>query len=124
MILTSLLFGAVLAAGVIAYWDKIKKWLNSVFVDAIERSLGYSARNAAQRAIAVVDRLMDKVRNTSVVYSKKSPSDTYFDKTTLVCEANVLDVEDDMIKELRKNNNHMSKEFIYDKRAQEFVYED
>lgn len=123
MLLTSLLIGAVLAAGVVAYWDKIKTWLNSVFVDAIERTLGYSARNTAQRAIAVVDRLVDKLRNTSVVYSKKSPTATYFDKTTIISEAGIYDVEEDMRKFLSENNNHVERTFTYDKNMQEFVYE-
>lgn len=99
--------GAVMAR----FWDSIKNWLNNVAADAVERAFGYSARNNIQKAIAIVDKLVDKIRNTSTIYTKKTPTATYFDKTTVVSEAGIMDIEADVVKTIAEHNNQMVMDF-------------
>ena len=116
MILSTLgwfLAGAFLAGCLVHFWDDIKEWLNTVAADAVERAFGYNARACMHRAIATVDRFMSKLKNTSVVYSKKNPSDLYFDKTTIRCEMNTSEVDEDVWAEFDKNNNRLIQEFVY-----------
>ena len=124
MIGTTLLIGAALLGGaaIVAFWNDIKKWLNTVAADAVERTLGIKARQNMTKAVAIVDRLVDKIRNTNEVYSKKSPQDTYFSKVTVTQEADINDLEADILEELRKHNNHMSKDMNFNKQTQQFEY--
>ncbi len=95
------------------FWDGIKNWLNNVAADAVEHAFGYSARNKLQKAVSIVDKVDNKLKNTSVIYAKQSPTDTYFDKVTVTCEADVADIDNDIIKEIEKHNNRMSQTFEY-----------
>lgn len=108
-----ILLGAAAAGALVYFWDEIRDWLNSVAADAVERAFGYSARNTLHRAVACVDRLMYKLKNKSVVYSKKSPSSLYFDKTTITCEIGIEDVDEDVLSEFEKNDNRLIQEFKY-----------
>lgn len=116
MILTTIGFivaGAIVAGVLARFWDDIKNWLNTVAADAVEAHLGYSARNKIQKAVAIVDRVLNIVKNKSIIYTKNSPTDTYFDKTTITCEAKVADMDDDIVKEMEKNGNHLTQTFDY-----------
>jgi hypothetical protein len=116
MILTTIGFilaGAALVGVLARFWDDIKNWLNTVAADAVEAHLGYSARNNMQKAVAIVDRVLNVLKNKSVIYTKNSPTDTYFDKTTITCEAKVADVDEDIIQEIQKNGNHVTQTFDY-----------
>lgn len=105
--------GALVASALVKFWDSIRNWLNTVAADAVERNLGYSARNTMQKAVAIIDRTMDKLKNRSVIYTKKNPSDTYFDKTTIMSEARVANMDDDILMEIEKNGNHITQTFTY-----------
>ncbi len=109
------LAAAVLAAGaaIVAFWDDIKNWLNHVAADAVERVFGYSARNHMQKAVVVVDRMIGKLRNSSTIYTKKTAMQTYIDKTTIVSEVGTQYVDDDVIKEIEKNNNRLTEIMQY-----------
>lgn len=100
-------------AAIVHFWDDIKSWLNQVAGNAVEKMFGYQARQNIHRAIAIVDRVMDKIKNTSFIYSKKSPTSTYFDKTTVTAEIGIQNVEADVLKELQKNGNRLTQEFSY-----------
>lgn len=100
-------------AAIVHFWDDIKSWLNQVAGNAVEKMFGYQARQNIHRAIAIVDRVMDKIKNTSFIYSKKSPTSTYFDKTTVTAETGIQNVEADVLKELQKNGNRLTQEFSY-----------
>lgn len=115
IILGCFVLGAAIAGGVIMarFWDKIKNWLNNVAADAVERAFGYSARNNMQKAVAIVDKLMDRIRNTSTIYTKKSPSETYYDKTTIVSEAGINNIDEDIINTIANHNNQMIQVFDY-----------
>ena len=81
MLLTTIGFfiaGAVIVGALARFWDDIKNWLNTVAADAVEAHLGYSARNNMQKAVAIVDRILNVVKNKSIIYTKNNPSDTYF----------------------------------------------
>lgn len=116
MLLTTIGFfiaGAVIVGALARFWDDIKNWLNTVAADAVEAHLGYSARNNMQKAVAIVDRILNVVKNKSIIYTKNNPSDTYLDKTTITCEAKVSDIDDDIIQEIQKNGNHVTQKFDY-----------
>ena len=107
------LAGLAMAAFAVAFWDEIKNWLNSVAADAVEKVFGYSARNHIQKAVAVLDKVMNKVKNVSRVYTKRNPAATYFDKVTITAEADVADISEDMLKEFEKHNNRLTQVFEY-----------
>ena len=115
LIMTGLfVLGAILGgAALVRFWDDIKDWLNNVAADAVERTFGYNARQHMQKAVAIVDLAVRKIKNTSFIYSKKDPTSTYFDKTTVTAETGIENVEEDVLKELRKNNNRLVQELNY-----------
>ena len=104
--------GAVATACLVTFWDEVKNWLNQVAADAVERVLGYGARERMHRAIAVMDRVVNKIRNTSTIYTKRNDYDTYFDKTTIVSDCNEYEIDRDVLKEVSKRNQ-LVQEFGY-----------
>lgn len=94
------------------FWEGLAKWLNHVAADAVEKALGYGARQRMHRAIAVIDRLVNKIRNTATVYTKKNNYDTHFDKTTIVSECDDYEIGEDVLEEIRKKNK-IVQEFEY-----------
>lgn len=114
MALGFILAGAAVGGAIlVSFWDEIKSWLNSVAADAVERHLGYSARNRIQKATAAIDRVVSKLKNTSTVYTKQASSDCYFDKTTLVMEADCSDFSPQVLGEIRKHGDRVVQEFNY-----------
>lgn len=109
------MIGAAMLGGaaIVRFWDEIKAWLNRVAADAVERVFGYQARQNIHKAVAIVDRIVNRIKNTSHIYSKKSPTSTYYDKTTIIAEGRVEDLEADVRKELARNNNRLTQEFNY-----------
>lgn len=107
-----ILAGAVLTGVIATFWDDIRSWLNSVAADFVERHLGYGARQKMHRAVSKVNKLINKIKNTSVVYTKKNDLDTYFDKTTIVSEAPIYEIDNDIIEEIN-NKGHIVQEFEY-----------
>ena len=94
------ILGAVVATCLVAFWDEIRMWLNNTAANAVERVLGYGARERMHRATARIDRVMDKIRNRTVVYTKRSELDSFYDKTTLVSEESIYEISDDIINEI------------------------
>lgn len=105
--------GAVAVSCLVAFWDGIKNWLDNVAADWVERHLGYNARTHMQKAVSIVNRIVNKIRNKTVVYSKRNSTDLYFDKTTIVAEAPVSSIDEDVLEEIRKNQNQIVQEFVY-----------
>ncbi len=103
----------LIIGGLVSFWDDIKDWLNRVAADAIERAFGFEARNQMQKAVAVIDRLVGKIRNTSTIYTKKTATATYFDKTTIVSEAREQNVDKEVLEKLEENHNRLIQEFQY-----------
>lgn len=106
------LLGAVAVSCLVTFWDDIKNWLNVTAANAVERALGYSAREKMHKAVARIDRVMDKVRNRSVVYTKRNDFDTYYDKTSIVAEINYYEINDDVLNEVKKQGE-LVQEFGY-----------
>lgn len=106
------LLGAVVTGILVSFWDDIKSWLNNTAADAVERALGYSAREKMHRAIVKIDRVVDKIRNKTVIYTKRHELDTFYDKTTLTSYANQHEFSDDVLSELSKEKEKI-KEFQY-----------
>lgn len=106
------LLGAVVATCLVTFWDDVKNWLNNTAANFIERKLGYGARARMHRAVSRVDRFMDKVRNRAAIYMKRNELDTYFEKTTMVAEAQPYEIGQAVLNEIDKNNE-LVQEFGY-----------
>lgn len=111
-ILGWILLGAAIAGSIGFFWDNIRVWLNNTAANAVERVLGYSARQKMHRAIAKIDRVMGKVRNRSVVFTKKNQLDTMYDKVTLYSEASYYEISEDVLKEISQKGE-LVQEFGY-----------
>ena len=105
--------GAIAVGALSYFWDDIKQWLNTVAADAVERAFGYNARQQMHKAVAVVDRVFQKLKNTSTVYSKRNDSDLYYDKTTIHCEIGVEEVTEEVLAEFDKRGQRLVQEFCY-----------
>ncbi|MFW6030425.1 MAG: hypothetical protein ACOCRO_09260 [Halanaerobiales bacterium] len=101
--------GALLAGAIAMFWDDIKNWLNNTAADAVERVLGYDARRNMHRAVARIDRVVDTIRNRTVVYTKRNHLDTYYDKVTLSAEAAPYEIDNDVLKKLRQEGELIQK---------------
>ena len=104
------ILGAIATGALITFWDKIASWLNNVAADVVEKSFGYSARNKMQRAVAKIDRVMDKIRNRSTIFVKENRLDTHYLKTEI--EADVYDIDSKIIDEIR-SKKELVQEFEY-----------
>lgn len=98
-----IIIGAALTGAILAFWNEIKDWLNNTAANVVERLLGYGARKTMQKAICRVDRVVNKVRTRAVVYSKKNPLDTYFDRVTLEATAPVYEIDEEVLEDIRRN---------------------
>ena len=107
-----ILLGAV-AVGALAYfWDDIKEWLNNTAADAVGRALGYDARRNMQRAVCVVDRIVETVRVRSTIYAKKNPQAFFIDKVIVEGSIPESSLDYDVIKEINKKGS-IVQEFVY-----------
>lgn len=120
MLLTGWVIAGAIGAvvGVIAtvvirkFWEEIAEWLNNVAADFVEKHLGYNARQRMQRAVSTVNRVVNKIRNVSVVYTKKDRLDNCFDKTTIIAEEDIYEVKQEVLEEARRRGS-MVQEFNY-----------
>lgn len=101
MALGFVLVGAALTGVFLTFWDEIREWLNTTAADYVQRYLGYDARKSLQRAVCVVDRVVSKIRNRSVVYFKKNRLDTFYDKFELESQAPVTEVDREVVEEIQ-----------------------
>lgn len=106
------ILGAVASSILLAFWEDIRGWLNNVAANYIEKKLGYNAKQNMHKALSGVDRIVDKIKNTSVIYTKKNRLDTYYDKTTIVAEQPVYKIDRKVIDEIDKKGK-ITQEFEY-----------
>ena len=106
------ILGAIAAGALITFWDKIASWLTNVAADVVEEAFGYPARNKMHRAVAKIDRVMDKIRNKSTIFVKENRLDTHYLKTEIEAEADVYDIDSKVIDEIR-NKKELVQEFEY-----------
>lgn len=102
----------VVAIALTKFWDQIRMWLNNTAANAVERVLGYGARTRMHRAIATIDRVMDKIKNTTVVYTKRNELDTHYHKTTLESKASVYSIDEGVLKAI-EDQGRVIQEFSY-----------
>lgn len=93
---------ALLTGALVAFWDSIRNWLNSTAANFVEKHLGYNARQKMHKAVSTATRIVDKVRNTSVIYTKKNRLDTYYDKTTIVAEQSVYKINQEVLDNIQE----------------------
>lgn len=104
--------GVALTGLIATFWEDIRGWLNNVAADFVERHLGYGARQRMHRAVSTVNKVISKIKNTSVVYTKRNDLDTYFDKTTIISEAPICEIDSQIIEDINKNGM-ITQEFEY-----------
>ncbi len=104
--------GALFGAAVIGFWDKISHWLNNTAANAVERVLGYGARQRMHRAISKIDRAMDVIRNRTVVYTKRHELDSMMDKVTMEADASPYEIDQQVLKEINQKGK-LVQEFEY-----------
>ena len=96
------LIGALVATFLVKFWDDVKNWLNVTAANAVGKALGYNAREKMHKAVVRVDRVMDKLRNRSEIYTKRNTFDAYYDKTTMVAEVDSYEIDSDVLNEVNK----------------------
>jgi hypothetical protein len=106
------LLGGLAVGVMVTFWDEIRNWLNQVAADAVEKVFGYKARQTMHRAVAKIDRVMNVVRNTSTIYTKKNSLDTHFVKTNVIAEAPVHEIDQKVLNEIQKKKT-IVQEFEY-----------
>lgn len=111
-IAVGLLAGAAVSTVLISFWDEIRQWLNNVAADVVERAFGYNARNKMHRAIAKIDRIANKIRNRSTVYTKSNQLDTHFVKVTTESHIPSYEINDEIVTKIR-NEGELVQEFKY-----------
>lgn len=97
------LVGAVLAGALLYFWNDIKAWLDNTAADVVQQYIGYNARKAMQRAVCVVDRVVNNLRTRAVVYYKRDRLDTYYDKVTLEATAPLYEFDEDVLAKIKEN---------------------
>lgn len=103
MLLTALgfvLVGAVLTGALLYFWNDIRDWLNNTAADVVQKYIGYSARQAMQKAVCAVDRVVNMLRTKADVYYKQNRLDTYYDKVTLEAEAPAREFDAKVLSEI------------------------
>lgn len=109
-----LMVGAVAAVFMVTFWEGIQNWLNNRAADIVERYLGYKARERMHKAVATISKVVDKIKNKTVIYTKRNDLDMYMDKTTTVSSADIRTIDPRVIEELQsKSNNELVQEYSY-----------
>lgn len=96
------LAGAVAITVIDRFWNEIAEWLNNTAANAVGRVLGYNAKKNMHRAVTTISKVRDYLHNTTVVYTKENPMDSYFQKVTYETDAPVYQIESEVIEEVEK----------------------
>ena len=105
----ALLFGLITLT--VTYWDKIKRWLDTIVADKIEKVFGYGARKRVHHAVTIVDRVATGIRERVFVYVGKVTGkgyDKYEEKQVRI----ISDVEDEVVREINEKGP-IIQEFTY-----------
>ena len=105
------LVGLIATAIAVTYWDKIKRWLDTIVADTIEKVFGYGARKRVHHAVTIVDKVATGIRERVFVYVSKPNAqgfDKYMEKQVRV----ISDVEEDVVKEINEKGS-VIQEFKY-----------
>lgn len=94
------------------FWNELRNWLNNTAANVVEKVLGYSARQRMHRAVAQVDRVINKIRNRTTVFTKKNDFSNSYDKVTLESEVSVYEVNQQVLDDI-KNKGILTQEFGY-----------
>lgn len=97
------LVGAALLVGACAlFWEDIRNWLTNSAANAVQKALGYSARQTMLKAICAVDRVVNKLRTLATIYCKKNPLDTRIERVKLGATAPTYDTEKEVLQRIEK----------------------
>ncbi|QFJ54340.1 hypothetical protein [Pseudobutyrivibrio xylanivorans] len=64
--------GVIMAALAVAYWDRIKRWLDDIVANKLEKIFGYGARQRLHHAVSIADRVVGGIRNRVFIYVKRA----------------------------------------------------
>ena len=101
---------AVCTAAVVAFWDKIEKWLNKYAATIVEKVFGYKASNNMKRAIVRVGRVVDVIKQRTTIFVKRDPLDEYMIKTEVEAEAPIASIDEEVLREIREKGE-IAREF-------------
>lgn len=104
--------GAILITAIDRFWDSIAGWLNNTAAIAVEKVLGYEAKQFMHRAVSQVTKLHDRLHNKTVIYTRQSALATNIHKVTLGSTAPIYEQEDE-VKDIFAKENSQIKEFVY-----------
>lgn len=103
--------GLAATALTIAYWDRIKNWLNTIVADRLEKVFGYGARKRLHHAVSIADRVAGGIRNRIFIYVKKKNSIGY-DKMEEKVLDDISSVEESIVQEINEKGP-IIQEFTY-----------
>lgn len=95
----------------VTYWDRIKKWLDTIVADKIEKIFGLGARKRVHHAVTIVDRIASGIRERVFVYVGRKNGisyDKYEEKQVRI----LSDVEDEVVREINEKGA-VVQEFTY-----------
>lgn len=95
------LVGLAATALTIAYWDRIKNWLNTIVADRLEVIFGYGARQRLHHAVSIADRVAGGIRNRLFIYVKKKNGMGYEKLEEKIIE-DISQVEDEIVQEINE----------------------
>ncbi len=107
-----ILVGAALTGALLYFWDDIKAWLNNTAANVVEQYIGYDARKAMQRAICVVDRVVNKIRTRSKIYYKRDRLDTLIDEVTIEATAPVYEFDEEVLDAIKRKGK-LEEQFVF-----------
>lgn len=96
-----IIVGLAVTVLTVAYWDRIKNWLNTIVADKIEKIFGYGARKRVHHAVSIADRVAGGIRNRIFVYVKKATGQGYDKYEERECRI-ISDVEDAIVQEINE----------------------
>ncbi|KAI4451132.1 hypothetical protein C823_005681 [Eubacterium plexicaudatum ASF492] len=96
------LAGAVAITVIDRFWEDIAHWLNNTAANAVERVLGYNAKKNMHRAVTTISKVRDYLHNTTVVYTKENPMDSFLQKVTYETDAPVYQIDTEVVEEIKK----------------------
>ena len=105
------LMGLVASALVITYWDRIKRWLDTIVADKIEKIFGYGAKQRVHHAVSIADRVAGGIRNRVFVYVRKKFGSGYDKYEEKECKV-ISEIEPEVVKEINEKGP-IIQEFSY-----------
>ena len=101
-ILVGAAIGAVGITVLDKFWESIAQWLNNTAADVVGKYLGVGARKCMHRTVSTVTRVRSAIHNVSVIYAKKTPRDSFYERVTCQSDAPVYTIDKGVLNEIER----------------------